>query len=160
MSNPCCRLMFLCRIVGILFFFSSRRRHTRCALVTGVQTCALPIYGLDGGLNLDGAPVSGFSGDEDYETAIATTISLHDHLTAQAGARFKGADLLVAAHLTDIVDETGYLTDSAEDVAERLDASPATPEAVLKVLQTFDPSGIGARSRDETAERRGVGEER
>src|SRR3546814_3787904 len=28
------------------FFFSSRRRHTRCALVTGVQTCALPIYGM------------------------------------------------------------------------------------------------------------------
>src|SRR3546814_7009361 len=29
----------------IFFFFSSRRRHTRCALVTGVQTCALPISG-------------------------------------------------------------------------------------------------------------------
>src|SRR3546814_8828508 len=28
------------------FFFSSRRRHTSCALVTGVQTCALPISGL------------------------------------------------------------------------------------------------------------------
>src|SRR3546814_4394206 len=28
------------------FFFSSRRRHTRCALVTGVQTCALPISGV------------------------------------------------------------------------------------------------------------------
>src|SRR3546814_9619100 len=28
----------------LLFFFSSRIRHTRCALVTGVQTCALPIY--------------------------------------------------------------------------------------------------------------------
>src|SRR3546814_10003117 len=28
----------------VIFFFSSRRRHTRCALVTGVQTCALPIY--------------------------------------------------------------------------------------------------------------------
>src|SRR3546814_6473877 len=27
----------------VVFFFSSRRRHTRCALVTGVQTCALPI---------------------------------------------------------------------------------------------------------------------
>src|SRR3546814_6212024 len=26
------------------FFVSSRRRHTRCAVVTGVQTCALPIY--------------------------------------------------------------------------------------------------------------------
>ena len=28
---------------GVVFFFSSRRRHTRCADVTGVQTCALPI---------------------------------------------------------------------------------------------------------------------
>src|SRR3546814_2669514 len=28
----------------MIFFFSSRRRHTRCALVTGVQTCALPIW--------------------------------------------------------------------------------------------------------------------
>src|SRR3546814_2077809 len=34
----CCFLYFF------FFFFSSRRRHTRCALVTGVQTCALPIY--------------------------------------------------------------------------------------------------------------------
>src|SRR3546814_5873013 len=31
------------------FFFSSRRRHTRCALVTGVQTCALPIFALERG---------------------------------------------------------------------------------------------------------------
>src|SRR3546814_2143449 len=31
-----------------VFFFSSRRRHTRCALVTGVQTCALPICSLLG----------------------------------------------------------------------------------------------------------------
>src|SRR3546814_9794193 len=29
--------------LSLVFFFSSRRRHTRCALVTGVQTCALPI---------------------------------------------------------------------------------------------------------------------
>src|SRR3546814_11056563 len=29
---------------SLYFFFSSRRRHTRCALVTGVQTCALPIF--------------------------------------------------------------------------------------------------------------------
>src|SRR3546814_3829795 len=33
-----------------LFFFSSRRRHTICALVTGVQTCALPIF--DGGASI------------------------------------------------------------------------------------------------------------
>src|SRR3546814_9775112 len=44
-------LLFVCSVVLVfyvffcLFFFSSRRRHTRCALVTGVQTCALPISG-------------------------------------------------------------------------------------------------------------------
>src|SRR3546814_960107 len=37
-------MYFIC----FLFFFSSRRRHTRCALVTGVQTCALPIYANQG----------------------------------------------------------------------------------------------------------------
>src|SRR3546814_9109071 len=34
----------MCALWICVFFFSSRRRHTRCALVTGVQTCALPIY--------------------------------------------------------------------------------------------------------------------
>src|SRR3546814_3627357 len=43
------------------FFFSSRRRHTSCALVTGVQTCALPIYAAaaqmtDGAVEIDGIP--------------------------------------------------------------------------------------------------------
>src|SRR3546814_2568854 len=37
----CCVVLFFV----VFFFFSSRRRHTRCALVTGVQTCALPIWG-------------------------------------------------------------------------------------------------------------------
>src|SRR3546814_18755987 len=40
----CIGVTLLC-FFFVLFFFSSRRRHTRCALVTGVQTCALPIYG-------------------------------------------------------------------------------------------------------------------
>src|SRR3546814_4816824 len=40
-----CFLVFVCCCFFFFFFFSSRRRHTRCALVTGVQTCALPIYG-------------------------------------------------------------------------------------------------------------------
>src|SRR3546814_2335962 len=40
--------VFVCCVsVCFVFFFSSRRRHTRCALVTGVQTCALPISGLE-----------------------------------------------------------------------------------------------------------------
>src|SRR3546814_482195 len=39
------RIKYFIRFM-LSFFFSSRRRHTRCALVTGVQTCALPIYRL------------------------------------------------------------------------------------------------------------------
>src|SRR3546814_5007663 len=39
-------------ILYVVFFFSSRRRHTRCALVTGVQTCALPIL-IDVALRLE-----------------------------------------------------------------------------------------------------------
>src|SRR3546814_4212357 len=38
-----CCVLVLCLVI-CFFFFSSRRRHTRCALVTGVQTCALPIF--------------------------------------------------------------------------------------------------------------------
>src|SRR3546814_8397065 len=41
----CITVMFsYLRLLFFYFFFSSRRRHTRCALVTGVQTCALPIF--------------------------------------------------------------------------------------------------------------------
>src|SRR3546814_3065800 len=54
----------------IFFFFSSRRRHTRCALVTGVQTCALPIcynekHSFNGLLQVtaDGGPSIGESPD-------------------------------------------------------------------------------------------------
>src|SRR3546814_11666142 len=39
----CCSVSLSNMFLVFIFFFSSRRRHTRCALVTGVQTCALPI---------------------------------------------------------------------------------------------------------------------
>src|SRR3546814_8080199 len=39
----CFYLILVYVFCTVFFFFSSRRRHTRCALVTGVQTCALPI---------------------------------------------------------------------------------------------------------------------
>src|SRR3546814_6940898 len=39
--------------INSCFFFSSRRRHTRCALVTGVQTCALPIWTIESGVDFE-----------------------------------------------------------------------------------------------------------
>src|SRR3546814_5031044 len=62
-----------------LFFFSSRRRHTRCALVTGVQTCALPISAVEAAVALTprianekkGASAPFFSGDARWATVGA-----------------------------------------------------------------------------------------
>src|SRR3546814_8101821 len=44
-----CLIFCTCFLFICVFFFSSRRRHTRCELVTGVQTCALPISGVETG---------------------------------------------------------------------------------------------------------------
>src|SRR3546814_3127206 len=49
------------------FFFSSRRRHTRCALVTGVQTCALPIYAFAG--------IGGFAGRSTLSTWLTRIVT-------------------------------------------------------------------------------------
>src|SRR3546814_2857954 len=50
------------------FFFSSRRRHTRCALVTGVQTCALPIYLAAHRADVGGPLSTEYRGHTVYET--------------------------------------------------------------------------------------------
>src|SRR3546814_3990676 len=57
----------------VFFFFSSRRRHTRCALVTGVQTCALPI---SSGRK---AAAAGGAGDRRDRETKASTLGLTPH---------------------------------------------------------------------------------
>src|SRR3546814_7349274 len=59
------------------YFFSSRRRHTRCALVTGVQTCALPIYFARAMGRLDQAGIPAFiiAGNHDAASAISRTLT-------------------------------------------------------------------------------------
>src|SRR3546814_4499892 len=65
---------------SLFFFFSSRRRHTRCALVTGVQTCALPIcIGVDRMRSTKIAPLSlstsYFTGSASLGISMTTLIS-------------------------------------------------------------------------------------
>src|SRR3546814_10265101 len=65
----------------LLFFFSSRRRHTRCALVTGVQTCALPIF-----------PAQAAALDLASTTVAAAVVGAYTDVCAA------GASLAVAEH--------------------------------------------------------------
>src|SRR3546814_8812839 len=62
-------------VICFCFFFSSRRRHTRCALVTGVQTCALPIFALEGEIGgdavADADPGNGQRGQPDQRQELA-----------------------------------------------------------------------------------------
>src|SRR3546814_13164415 len=65
--------------IVVVFFFSSRRRHTRCALVTGVQTCALPICAMNAGTsiaaNVAASPLHKTLAGALQTTGLAATLS-------------------------------------------------------------------------------------
>ena len=95
---------------------------------------------------------SGSSIDEnpDLEAYLAASVSLHDHLEMQLGlAIVDPLDRVVGAAIIASIDETGYLSESLDDIAARLGFDLARTEAILAIIQQFDPSGIGARSLQE-----------
>src|SRR3546814_6131701 len=84
------RSLFVClRSCDWCFCFSSRRRHTRCALVTGVQTCALPIY------------VPGFRGVESLGAGEAITAAELEAIESEQGVAAAAGDVALV--------RTGYL---------------------------------------------------
>ncbi|MCW3835163.1 RNA polymerase factor sigma-54 [Sphingomonas canadensis] len=113
------------------------------------DSAADSIGGLDGGLGMAGTGGGGSEDGPDFENFGSADISLADHLMAQAGTSVDGADLFIAAHMIDQIDETGYLTVPLLEIANRLNVPLARVEQVLGVIQTFDPTGVGARSLSE-----------
>src|SRR3546814_10747794 len=82
--------MFICPVCMFLFFFfSSRRRHTSCALVTGVQTCALPICAAGGGGARRGAARARFLRDLPLRPADPTRSDPPPGRSG-GGGRFRG----------------------------------------------------------------------
>jgi RNA polymerase sigma-54 factor len=76
--------------------------------------------------------------------------TLADHLADQlAFAARDGADRLIGAALIDLIDEDGYLRADLAEVAERLGADHASVARVVELLQTFEPTGVAARSLKE-----------
>ena len=93
-----------------------------------------------------------FNGSGDYDAAANTAqeVSLVEHLNAQlAMAIHDERDRLIGAYLIDQVDENGYLRTNIDELAERLGVSSARVISVLTVLQTFEPTGVMARSLSE-----------
>jgi RNA polymerase sigma-54 factor len=95
---------------------------------------------------------SGRSADGDYnlEAFVPVQTTLADHLAEQlALAVGDPARRMIGQYLIDMVDEAGYLAGDLSLVAEKLGASSAEIDAVLEILQGFDPPGVCARNLTE-----------
>lgn len=111
----------------------------------------------DGPGSFDGAGAIGGGGSGtgegmDFDAVAGASATLLEILSEQAAAAWADpADRLIAGHLIDQIEDTGYIApDVVADVAARLDADPAQVEAILGQIQHFDPVGCGARSLAET----------
>ncbi len=105
--------------------------------------------GMDGGLGLSGAGAGMPEDGTDFDAMAADDPSLHDHLSAHAGMTFSHTALMIALHLIDLIDDAGYLHVSLLDIAQRLGVALVEVEAVLAGIQSFEPTGVGARSLSE-----------
>ena len=96
----------------------------------------------------DSGGMAGAGSDEgvDFDSFAAAAETLAEHLMHQAGAALSGTELAIAAQIVDAIDEAGYLTASVAELAERMGVARAAVEAVLAVVQGFDPAGVGARN--------------
>ena len=73
--------------------------------------------------------------------------SLSEHLSEQLTVATADPQLLfIGAYLIDLIDDAGYLREPISGVADRLGAEEAAVEETLRLIQSFDPSGVGART--------------
>jgi RNA polymerase sigma-54 factor len=88
----------------------------------------------------------GESSEDYYERVPSTTVRLSEHLLSQLRIATNEDDLLrIGEFLVGSLDERGYLTMTAEQVAESVGASQERVAEAVRLLQTFDPAGVGAR---------------
>ncbi|WP_374546016.1 RNA polymerase factor sigma-54 [Rhodoblastus sp.] len=103
-------------------------------------------------MGLSDSAWSGVGGGEstgeasNIEAYVAGQSTLADHLGEQlALATDDPVERMIGLAVIDAIDEAGYLRESAEEIADRLGASLERVEKVIGLVQTFEPTGIGAR---------------
>src|SRR5262245_4453410 len=90
------------------------------------------------------------NGDYNLEAFVSVETTLADHLAEQLALTITDpARRLIGQYLIDLVDEAGYLNGDLALVAEKLGAPVSEVDAVLAILQGFDPPGICARNLTE-----------
>jgi len=83
---------------------------------------------------------------EPRETIVADTYSLSDALLEQLHLSLSSKEeIAIGEHIIGNLDDDGFLICSVEEIAETLQVTPEQVDRVLKVVQSFDPPGIGAR---------------
>lgn len=89
-------------------------------------------------------------GEYNLEAFVSAERTLADHLAEQLSLSLSDpAQRMIGQHLIDLVDEAGYLSGDLVAVAEKLGAALSEVEAVLAVLQGFEPAGVCARNLTE-----------
>jgi RNA polymerase sigma-54 factor len=92
----------------------------------------------------------GHDGDYNLEAFVSAETTLSGHLSEQLLLSIADpVRRMIGEQLIDLVDEAGYLAGDIAAIAEKLGAPVSEVEAVLAVLQTFDPSGVCARNLSE-----------
>jgi len=81
----------------------------------------------------------------DFVSNIRAEITLHDHLNNVMRAVLPHEQWEIGEYIISCVNESGYLEGSVEEFALELNTDPEQVEAILAVIQTFDPPGIAAR---------------
>ena len=93
---------------------------------------------------------AGSAGDgemPDWEQLRAAEVTLAEHLEGQVGAMTDDPrTAFIARHIIGLLDDAGYLAATLEEVAEDLGVELYEAEAALDLVQSLDPSGVGARS--------------
>src|SRR5690606_11584022 len=74
---------------------------------------------------------------------------LYEHLMDQARSTLSGIDLAIATHLIGQIDAAGYLEANLLETAHGMGVPLVQVEAVLATIQSFDPTGVGARTLSE-----------
>src|SRR3546814_4969890 len=160
--------MFAWRCGEGFFFFSSRRRHTRCELVTGVQTCALPIF-------LDEPSIGLHQRDNDRLLAtlkrlrdLGNTVIVVEHdedairhadyvVDMGPGAGVHGGEIVAEGTLKQVLKNKSSLTAAYLTGAKRIEV-PAHRrpgngfDLVLKGARANNLRGVTARSEEHTSE--------